>query len=142
MKTVTTIVMKLTDSFSNSISRLSESASSHSEINKFYLYNCVKASANLKKCFNIDKSTDIWIVDSGASDHITNKMSDFTEYIPYTIPEVVQTASKEDNTVILGEGTIFFDTKQIKDNPTEYALIKSAIYQMDQIDYCLGDNYA
>src|SRR5258705_7736044 len=115
--TVMTIVTKLTDSFNNSISKLLESASSHStnsEINKFYLYNCVKASANLKKCFNIDKSTDIWIVDSGASHHITNKKSDFTEYIPYAIPEVVQTANKEDNTVILGEGTIFFDTKTDK----------------------------
>src|SRR5260370_30961487 len=60
--TVTTIVTKLMDSFNNSISRLLKSASSHSsnsKINKFYSYNCVKASINLKKCFNIDKSTDI-----------------------------------------------------------------------------------
>src|SRR5258705_13039684 len=83
--TVMTIAMKLMDSFSSSKSRLLKSTNSHSidsEINKFYSYNCVKASANLKKCFNIDKSTDIWIVDSGASHDITNNMSDFTEYIP------------------------------------------------------------
>src|SRR5258708_31374321 len=112
--TVTTIVMKLWDSFNSSKSRSLRSANSHnrnSEINRFYSYNCVKASTNLKKCFNIDKSTDIWIVDSGASHHITNNISDFTGYIPYAIPEAVQTANKEDNSVILGEGTIFFDTK-------------------------------
>src|SRR5258707_8980555 len=55
--TVTTIAMKLMDSFNSNKSRSLRSASSHnsnSEINKFYSYNCVKASANLKKCFNID----------------------------------------------------------------------------------------
>src|SRR5258708_7339157 len=56
--TVTTIVMKLMDSFNNSKSRSLKSTNSlirNSEINRFYSYNCVKASANLKKCFNIDK---------------------------------------------------------------------------------------
>src|SRR5260370_20094995 len=108
--TVTTIVMKLMDSFNSSKSRLLKSTNSHninSEINRFYSYNCVKASANLKKCFNIDKSTDIWIVDSGASHHITNNMGDFTEYIPYAIPEAVQTPNKEDNVIILAKGPIF-----------------------------------
>src|SRR5260370_32857113 len=41
-------------------------------------------------------------------------MSDFTEYTPHAIPEAVQTANKEDNSVILGEGTVFFDTKTDK----------------------------
>src|SRR5258707_15032721 len=47
--TVMTIVTKLMDSFNNSKSRSLKSTSSlirNSEINKFYSYNCVKASAN------------------------------------------------------------------------------------------------
>src|SRR5258708_3967267 len=60
--TVTTIVTKLWDSFNSSRSRSLKSTNSHnrnSKINRFYSYNCVKASANLKRCFNIDKSPDI-----------------------------------------------------------------------------------
>src|SRR5258708_37589036 len=50
--TVTTIVMKLWDSFNSRKSRSLKSTNSHyrsSKINRFYSYNCVKASANLKK---------------------------------------------------------------------------------------------
>ena len=47
----------------------------------------------------------------GASHHITNKLSDYTSYTPYAIPEEVQTANKHDSLSILGEGTVFFDTE-------------------------------
>jgi hypothetical protein len=58
-----------------------------------------------------ETSKDVWIIDSGASVHITNKLSDFTSYKPYTEPEEVETANKHDNLTILGEGTVFFETE-------------------------------
>ena len=62
-----------------------------------------------KTGLEINKYNELWIIDSGASHHITNKLSDYTQYTPYAIPEEVQTANKHDSL--------------------------SAIYQMDQTDY-------
>jgi hypothetical protein len=58
-----------------------------------------------------ETSKDVWIIDSEASVHITNKLSDFTSYKPYTEPEEVETANKHDSLTILGEGTVFFETE-------------------------------
>ena len=63
-----------------------------------------KVSENTKICFNINKFKDLWIIDSGASHHITNQLSDFTEYRPYETPEEVQTANKQDSLTIHSEG--------------------------------------
>src|SRR5258705_3320606 len=93
------------------------SSKTHSRIINSTVYNkilfvlkCVKSS-NLKKSLKIEKVDNEWIIDSGASHHITYKLSDFTEYKPYAIPEAVTTANKDDNVVILGEGSVFFDTE-------------------------------
>ena len=64
-----------------------------------------------KTALEINKYNELWIIDSGASHHITNKLSDYTSYTPYAIPEEVQTANKHDSLTILGEGTVFFDTE-------------------------------
>jgi hypothetical protein len=54
---------------------------------------------------------DIWIIDSGASHHITTKLTDHTSYKPYPEPEIIQTANVHDSLKIHGEGTVFFNTE-------------------------------
>ena len=75
--------------------------------------NCVikKVSEDTKICFNVDKSKDLWIINSGALHHITNELSDFSEYRSYQTPEEVQTANKQDSLTIHGEGTVFLNTE-------------------------------
>jgi hypothetical protein len=54
---------------------------------------------------------DTWIIDSGASHHITTKLTDYTSYQPYPEPEIIQTANMHDSLKIHGEGTVFFNTE-------------------------------
>jgi hypothetical protein len=54
---------------------------------------------------------DTWIIDSGASHHITTKLTDYTSYQPYPEPEIIQTANVHDSLKIHGEGTVFFNTE-------------------------------
>ena len=74
----------------------------------------IKVRNESKTALEINKYNKLWIIDSGASHHITNKLSDYTSYTPYAIPEEVQTANKHDSLTILGEGTVFFDTETTK----------------------------
>ena len=71
----------------------------------------IKVRKESKTALEINKYNELWIIDSGTSHHITNKLSDYTSYTPYAIPEEVQTANKHDSLTILGEGTVFFDTE-------------------------------
>ena len=71
----------------------------------------IKVRNENKTALEINKYNELWIIDSGTSHHITNKLSDYTQYTPYAIPEEVQTANKHDSLSILGEGTVFFDTE-------------------------------
>ena len=64
-----------------------------------------------KTSLQINKFNETWIIDSGASHHITSKLTDFTNYTPYLEPEIIQTANVHDSLMIHGEGTVFFDTK-------------------------------
>jgi hypothetical protein len=54
---------------------------------------------------------ELWIIDSRASHHVTNELRDFTSYKPYATPEKIQTANMHDNLMIVGKGTVFFNTK-------------------------------
>jgi hypothetical protein len=54
---------------------------------------------------------DTWIIDSGASHHITTKLTDYTSYQPYPEPEIIQTANVHDSLKIHGGGTVFFNTE-------------------------------
>ena len=77
----------------------------------FAVQHVTKVRKESKTALEINKYNELWIIDSGASHHITNKLSDYTSYMPYAIPEEVQTANKHDSLTILGEGTVFFDTE-------------------------------
>ena len=77
----------------------------------FMVNHVIKVSDNSKKCFNVNKSDELWLIDSGASHHITNELSDYTSYKPYETPDPIQTANVHDSLMVHGEGTVFFDTK-------------------------------
>ena len=62
-----------------------------------------------KTSLQINKFNETWIIDSGASHHITSKLTNFTNYTPYPEPEIIQTANVHDSLMIHGEGTVFFD---------------------------------
>jgi hypothetical protein len=77
---------------------------------------CNKSIFMINKCVNlINKSKteydELWIIDSGASHHVTNELRDFTSYKPYATPEKIQTANMHDSLMIVGKGTVFFDTE-------------------------------
>ena len=74
----------------------------------FAVQHVTKVRKESKIALETNKYNKLWIIDSGASHHITNKLSDYT---PYAIPEEVQTANKHDSLTILGEGTVFFNTE-------------------------------
>ena len=74
-----------------------------------------KVSKNTKKCFNIDTSRDVWIINSGASHHITNVLMDFTDYKPYETPEEVHISKKVVHLIC-----IFYRNKSSSSCPTMY----------------------
>jgi hypothetical protein len=57
------------------------------------------------------KYDELWIIDPGASHHVTNELRDFTSYKPYATPETIQTANMHDSLMIVGKGTVFFNMK-------------------------------
>ena len=77
----------------------------------FMVNNVIKVSNSSKKCFIDEKSDELWLIDSRASHHITNELSDYTSYKPYETPDPIQTANVHDSLMIHSEGTVFFDTK-------------------------------
>ena len=75
----------------------------------FTVKHVIKANNETKTSLQINKFNETWIIDSGASHHITSKLTDFTNYTPYLEPEIIQTANVHDSLMIHGEGTVFFD---------------------------------
>jgi hypothetical protein len=71
----------------------------------------IKANNKTKTSLQTNKFSEAWIIDSGASHHITNSLSDFTDYKPYASPQTIQTANAQDSLMIHGEGTVFFNTE-------------------------------
>jgi hypothetical protein len=71
----------------------------------------IKANKEMRINLHTIESNDTWIIDSGASHHITNSLSDFTNYKPYASPQTIQTANVKDSLKIHGEGTVFFNTE-------------------------------
>ena len=71
----------------------------------------IKTKNETKTSLQINKFSETWIIDSGASHHITSKLTDFTNYTPYLEPEIIQTANVHDSLMIHGEGMVFFDTE-------------------------------
>ena len=55
----------------------------------------------------ISKKESYWLLDGGASLHITPHMSDFSSYEAYSEPELIQTAHKNAKAKILGKGSVY-----------------------------------
>jgi hypothetical protein len=76
-----------------------------------YTVNHVIKANKAKTSLLAEIGDDTWIIDSGASHHITTKLTDYTSYQPYPEPEIIQTANVHDSLKIHGEGTVFFNTE-------------------------------
>jgi hypothetical protein len=76
-----------------------------------YTVNHVIKANKAKTSFLVEIGDDTWIIDSGASHHITTKLTDYTSYQPYPELEIIQTANVHNSLKIHGEGTVFFDTE-------------------------------
>jgi hypothetical protein len=76
-----------------------------------YTVNRVIKANKAKTSLLAEIGDDTWIIDSGASHHITTKLTDYTSYQPYPEPEIIQTANVHDSLKIHGEGTVFFNTE-------------------------------
>jgi hypothetical protein len=76
-----------------------------------YTVNRVIKANEAKTSLLAEIEDDTWIIDSGASHHITTKLTDYTSYKPYPEPEIIQTANVHDSLKIHGEGTVFFNTE-------------------------------
>jgi hypothetical protein len=50
-----------------------------------FINRVIKVSDNSKKCFDVQKSDEIWLIDSGASHHITNELSDYCHTLSQTL---------------------------------------------------------
>jgi hypothetical protein len=59
----------------------------------------------------IGNEDSYWLLDGGASMHITPYLSDFSEYREYQIPIKVKTANKNAEAEILGEGKIYIQNQ-------------------------------
>jgi hypothetical protein len=71
-----------------------------------YTVNCVIKANEAKTSLLAEIGDDTWIIDSGASHHITTKLTDYTSYQPYPEPEIIQTANVHNSLKIHGEGTV------------------------------------
>ena len=58
----------------------------------------------------------VWIMDSGASKHFTNELSDFAEYTPLKNGPRLSTAAKKAPLQVKGEGTVFLTHEITKSN--------------------------
>jgi hypothetical protein len=76
-----------------------------------YTVNRVIKANGAKTSLLAEIEDDTWIIDSGASHHITTKLTDYTSYQPYPELEIIQTANVHDSLKIHGEGTVFFNTE-------------------------------
>jgi len=67
------------------------------------------------------------MIDSGATNHITPELTDFTDYHPYNTPQNIGTADKNSSAQILGEGMIFLQVKQ-DENSSHVIKINNVCY--------------
>jgi hypothetical protein len=97
---------------SSSSQRYSSNVVNTASYNKtVYTVNRVIKANEAKTSLLAKIGDDTWIIDSGASHHITTKLTDYTSYQPYPEPEIIQTANVHDSLKIHGEGTVFFNTE-------------------------------
>jgi hypothetical protein len=110
--TVKTMVEKVNKSSKSSLhysSNVENAAKCHKTV--YTVQRVIQANKKIEINLHTIESNDTWIIDSGASHHITNSLSDFTNYKPYASPQTIQTANVKDSLKIHGEGTVFFNTE-------------------------------
>jgi hypothetical protein len=106
------ITEEMAEQPSNSSQRYSSNVVDTASYNKtVYTVNRVIKANEAKTSLLAEIEDDTWIIDSGASHHITTKLTDYTSYKPYPEPEIIQTANVHDSLKIHGEGTVFFNTE-------------------------------
>jgi hypothetical protein len=106
------ITVEMAKQPSNSSQRYSSNVVNTAGYNKtVYTVNRVIKANEAKTSLLAEIEDDTWIIDSGASHHITTKLTDYTSYQPYPEPEIIQTANAHDSLKIHGEGTVFFNTE-------------------------------
>jgi hypothetical protein len=106
------ITEEMAEQPSSSSQRYSSNVVNTASCNKtVYTVNCVIKANEAKTSLLAEIGDDTWIIDSGASHHITTKLTDYTSYQPYPEPEIIQTANVHDSLKIHGEGTVFFNTE-------------------------------
>jgi hypothetical protein len=106
------ITEEMAEQPSSSSQRYSSNVVNTASCNKtVYTVNRVIKANEAKTSLLAEIGDDTWIIDSGASHHITTKLTDYTSYQPYPEPEIIQTANVHDSLKIHGEGTVFFNTE-------------------------------
>jgi hypothetical protein len=106
------IMVEMAEQSSSSSQRYSSNVVNTASCNKaVYTVNCVIKANEAKTSLLAEIGDDTWIIDSGASHHITTKLTDYTSYQPYPEPEIIQTANVHDSLKIHSEGTVFFNTE-------------------------------
>jgi hypothetical protein len=106
------ITVEMAKQSSSSSQRYSSNVVNTASCNKtVYTVNRVIKANEAKTSLLAEIRDDTWIIDSGASHHITTKLTDYTSYQPYPEPEIIQTANVHDSLKIHGEGTVFFNTE-------------------------------
>jgi hypothetical protein len=78
-----------------------------------------------------------WLIDSGASSHVTNDLSDFSYYRKATIPGICRVAGKGMGIQIMGEGTVIIDVSSDK-RKKQYATLKNVLYIPNATARCRG----
>src|SRR6266850_6186382 len=56
---------------------------------------------------SVTEKDSYWLIDGGASMHITPHLSDFSNYNEFTKPTLIQTANKNAMASILGKGQVY-----------------------------------
>jgi hypothetical protein len=80
-----------------------------SNISIYDVYN-IRHTINvaLKSVREIYKTNETnWLLDGGASLHVTPYMSDFSKYYSYSQPELISTANKNAKAKLLGKGIVY-----------------------------------
>ena len=116
-KSVRTMLMGKKDSDNTKLLELKGNNSSHectavdsdNVIAEIACYNSKIKTCYCNNCLKMALKGKLWMIDSGASVHVTPDLNDFAEYQSFDKPKPIYTADKQSQVVLLGEGTVFLE---------------------------------